>query len=265
MISDDYRDHFQLFLAFFLFKNMKSILRKAHAIYFGLFFCILFVTLFPLTVLFLSFEKTKFLGHIINKIHSHVTFFFVPVIYKKEYRFRPSRKENYVFCANHSSFLDVPLIFVTISGFFNIIGKASIGDWPLFGYMYKRLYITVDRKSRKSGRDSFNYARESIENNRSMVLFPEGTIPDDNKPNMIRFKDGAFRLAIEKQIPIVPITMPFNWIIMPDYGQHGYRLKRAKIIVHEAIDTKGMTEDDVESLKEKTRNIIANEIKIQNT
>jgi len=244
---------------------MKLILRKAHAIYFGLFFCILFIALFPLTVLFLSFERTKFLGHILNKIHSHVTFFFVPVLYKKEYRFKPKSTENYVFCANHSSFLDVPLLFVSIPGFFNIIGKASIGGWPLFGYMYKKLYITVDRKSRKSGKEALEKAGESIDNNRSMVLFPEGTIPNDNKPNMIRFKDGAFRLAIQKQIPIVPITIPFNWIILPDYGQEGYKMKRAKIIVHEPLETKGMTEDDIDSLKQKTYNIIANEIKQQNS
>jgi len=243
---------------------MKSFLRKAHAIYFGLFFCCLFIALFPFTVLFVSFKKLKFLGHFINNIHSFITFFFVPVFYKREYRFKPKRKETYVFCANHTSFLDVPLLFVTIPGFFNIIGKASIGGWPLFGFMYRNLYITVDRKSRKSGKMSMDASRKSIDEGRSMIIFPEGTIPNDNKPNMIRFKDGAFKLAIEKQIPLVPITIPYNWIILPDYGQFGYRLRRAKIVVHEPIDTKGMTEDDLESLKTKTFNIIDKEIKAHN-
>ena len=98
-----------------------------------------------------------------------------------------------------------------------------------------------------------------------MVLFPEGTIPTKGAPNMINFKDGAFILAIEKQIPIVPVTIPYNWIILPNMGQKGLTLKKTKFIMHNPISTVGMSEDNVQELKAKTYEIIDKELKKHNS
>ena len=78
-------------------------------------------------------------------------------------------------------------------------------------------------------------------------------------PEMVRFKDGAFRLAIEKQIPVVPVTIPNNWIILPP-DEFLVRLGKVKVIFHEPIETKGMTLADTDPLKHRVFNIIKDEL-----
>ena len=89
-----------------------------------------------------------------------------------------------------------------------------------------------------------------------------GGIITEKDPVMSRFKDGAFRVAIEKQIPVVPVTIPFNWIILPP-SQFLLHRHVMKLIFHEPVDTKGLTLDDVATLREKVFRIIEEELKIQ--
>jgi len=74
---------------------------------------------------------------------------------------------------------------------------------------------------------------------------------------MGRFKNGPFKLAVEKQVPIVPITFMNNWLLLPDdfYRRIGHP-GIAKIILHDPIPTIGMTEDDIDALKEKVYRVI---------
>ena len=80
---------------------------------------------------------------------------------------------------------------------------------------------------------------------------------------MAQFKDAAFRIAIEKQIAIVPVTIPYNWIILPDneFVLHWHKLK---VIFHEPIVTTGLTMNDIGKLKHKLRRIITEELKRHN-
>jgi 1-acyl-sn-glycerol-3-phosphate acyltransferase len=98
---------------------------------------------------------------------------------------------------------------------------------------------------------------EKLDLGYNLAIFPEGTIPPYKQaPHMIPFKDGAFRMAIEKQIPIVPMTILNNWKILPDDGQFVPNIYTMKAIVHVPIETKGLTLDDVDMLKNKTYEII---------
>jgi 1-acyl-sn-glycerol-3-phosphate acyltransferase len=76
---------------------------------------------------------------------------------------------------------------------------------------------------------------------------------------MARFKDGAFRASIEKQIPIVPVTIPYNWIILPP-DQFLLRWRPLKVIFHEPVYPSGYTLADIEQLKSRVRNIIDSEL-----
>jgi 1-acyl-sn-glycerol-3-phosphate acyltransferase len=80
-------------------------------------------------------------------------------------------------------------------------------------------------------------------------------------PHMGRFKDGAFRAAIEKQIQIVPVTIPYNWIILPDAKYMLINWKPLKLIFHEPIDPLAFELKDVDELKEKVYSIIDTELK----
>ena len=141
------------------------------------------------------------------------------------------------------------------------VGKNDMEKIPLFGFMYRKLHITVDRSKLKSRRDTIIASMKAVDEGKSLVIFPEGGILTKNPPHMTPFKDGAFRTAIEKQIPVVPVTIPFNWIILPD--QSPMRLHRGliQVIFHEPIDTKGYTLGQIDDLKNKTYEIIDNELR----
>ena len=96
------------------------------------------------------------------------------------------------------------------------------------------------------------------------MIFPEGGIVSKNMPQMARFKDGAFRLAIEKQIPIVPITIPYNWIWLPDDGKLLLHRHENLIIFHDPIKTKDFTIENIGLLKTKVFEVISNELKSRN-
>ena len=169
-------------------------------------------------------------------------------------------KGCYVFCANHASYLDISIMGVTPTNFI-FVGKSTIEKIPVFGYMYRKLHITVDRNSLKGKHNSYIKSKEAIDNGRSLVIFPEGGVFLERLPKMRPFKNGAFKISIEKQIPIVPVTIPHNWIILPEDGRFLLKRRKAKLIYHTPIETKGLVLADVEMLKAKVYDIIDQEIK----
>jgi 1-acyl-sn-glycerol-3-phosphate acyltransferase len=163
-----------------------------------------------------------------------------------------------VYCPNHFSYLDIPVMAATTPGFFAFVGKKSLEKIPLFGYMFKKLHIPLDRENRKSAYTTAQRAKEAIEENRSIVIFPEGRIDHKVQPGLLPFKDGPFRIAIEKQIPVVPVTIPFNWIILPDDGKYFINPGVIEVIFHEPIPTQGLTMEDIPALRQKTYTVIHN-------
>jgi 1-acyl-sn-glycerol-3-phosphate acyltransferase len=125
---------------------------------------------------------------------------------------------------------------------------------PVFGYVVKRLYITVDRKSRKDSIESVERMKDSLLREKiSVVLFPEGTRNRSNEP-LLNFKDGAFRLAIETQLPIAVLTI-LNTREYSAAGKFELRPGTIHAAWSEPIDTKGMTANDIPMLKEKVREV----------
>jgi len=99
-----------------------------------------------------------------------------------------------------------------------------------------------------------------LHHGRSIVIFPEGGIKSKNPPRLAPFKDGAFKMAIVAQVPIVPISFPYNWMILPDNGGLLFRHHPIKAIVHEPIPTAGLTLEDLEWLKKRTFDVINHEL-----
>lgn len=227
-------------------------------------FIIAFLCLYPFFVLFIQRESWKKYGHFCNKIWAHVVFFLCRLPVKLEWRYKPDPNKSYVYCPNHSSYLDIPTLCYSLPGYSVFVGKASLAKVPLFGYMFRNLYIPVDRKNSKSKYNTIQMGFEMIDKGRSLSIFPEGTIPKSHGPVMIPFKDGPFRIAVEKQIPIIPITIPYNWIILPDDGKFLPRRHLMKTIIHEPLETKGLTADDIPELKAKVFAIIEAELKKHN-
>lgn len=238
-----------------------KIIRWLHTGYALFLFVVLFIIAFPFFLVPIFFpKKFKWVG-IINRLWGRILFPIAFVSYRIEYRGKVDRNKQYIFCPNHFSYLDIatmglnphPTIFV---------GKNDMQKIPLFGFMYRKLHIIVDRSKLKSRVATLRKSSEAIDAGKSLVIFPEGGIITEKDPVMHRFKDGAFRVAIEKQIPVVPVTIPFNWIILPP-SQFLLHRHVMKLIFHEPIDTQGLTLDDVATLRERVFRIIEEELKIQ--
>lgn len=239
---------------------LMKILRTLHTYYGLTVFALLFILLFPLLLIPILFpKKFRWVG-ILNRWWAKLLFTFTFLPYKVECRANLDPKRQYIFCPNHSSYLDIPAMGLNpINAIF--VGKSEMENIPLFGFMYRKLHITVDRSKLKSRVNTLLESMKALDDGKSLVIFPEGGIMTKNPPHMMPFKDGAFRAAIEKQIPIVPVTIPSNWIILPDSNHLRLHRGLIKMIFHEPIETKGYQLEQVSELKSRVFGVIDHELK----
>lgn len=165
-----------------------------------------------------------------------------------------------VFVSNHSSYLDIILSCIVIPRYFVFVGKQELDKAPLFRLFFKRMHILVNRKSTLDSHRAYIHAGERISRGQSVFIFPEATI--SSKGVLIPFKNGAFKLAIDKQVPVVPIIFPDNWKILQNGGfftAHG-RPGIARAFMLTPIETRGMTNADLIPLREKAKNILLEEL-----
>ena len=163
-------------------------------------------------------------------------------------------KQAYVFCANHFSYLDIAMMGVVIKNYFAFMGKSSAKSIPLFGYMFAKLHIQVDRSAKDSRIKALTRSIRALKSGRSIMIFPEGGIHSTNIPEMVQpFKDGAFSMAVENQVPIVPISLLDNYKAMPEIL---FKWHKLRVIIHTPIETTGKTKADIEALKQQVYDTI---------
>jgi 1-acyl-sn-glycerol-3-phosphate acyltransferase len=186
----------------------------------------------------------------------------VPGIFVSIKRETPAEElpEACVYVANHASYLDIVLSYIAVPKYFVYMGKAEIEKAPLFRIFFRDMNIYVNRKTRTGSYAAFVAAGEKLKSGQSVFIFPEGTI--EARGQLRNFKNGAFRMAIEHQVPIVPVTFKNNWKLLQNGGffkSHG-RPGLAKITVHKPVSTKGLTEVDLVSLRHAVRETIFHEL-----
>jgi 1-acyl-sn-glycerol-3-phosphate acyltransferase len=167
--------------------------------------------------------------------------------------------KSYMLVANHTSMTDIMLMLVLVKNHpFVFVGKKELAQIPIFGFIYKRVCILVDRGSSKSRYQVFERAQKRIQQGLSICIFPEGGVPEEHIV-LDEFKDGAFRIAIEHQLPIIPMVFfdnkkRFSYTFFS--GSPGKM--RAKILP--IIETKGKTLDDKNEIKQLVRQSILEEL-----
>lgn len=170
----------------------------------------------------------------------------------------PNPKKSYMFIANHTSMTDIMLMLVAVKNPFVFVGKKELAKIPLFGFFYKRTCILVDRSSAKSRQAVFLRAQRRLKQGLSICIFPEGGVPEEHIV-LDEFKDGAFRLAINHQIPVVPLTFYDNKKRFSyTFFSGGPGAMRAKI--HQFLKTKNLKVVDTKALNQEAREIILTEL-----
>jgi 1-acyl-sn-glycerol-3-phosphate acyltransferase len=196
----------------------------------------------------------------INRWWARSLFLLVGLPFKVIYKAPLDRKKQYIFCPNHFSYVDIPTMGLNhLNTIF--VGKSDMENIPLFGFMYRRLHITVDRERLKSRYSTMLRSMEALDEGKSLVIFPEGGIVTEKDPVMAKFKDGAFRASIEKQIAIVPVTIPYNWIILPP-NEFLLHWKPIRVVFHEPIEPSQYSMNNIDDLKQKVRDVIEAELKV---
>lgn len=168
------------------------------------------------------------------------------------------RNKSYMFCPNHASLMD-PFVLIALSkNPIVFVGKQEFVKIPIFGFFYKRVVIMVDRSSPKSRKRVYEMAKKRLQNGVSMAIFPEGLVPTENVI-LAPFKNGAFSLAIEYEIPIVPqVYLDGKRLFSWDFFKGGPGVFRIR--QHKFIQTKDLEQSDMQKLKEKTFDIIYNDL-----
>lgn len=238
---------------------MKFI-RGAHTVYALFLFIILFLLFFPLFLIPIYFPGQYKLVGILNRWWAWLFFPLTGFPWQVEYRLKLDPNKRYIFCPNHFSYLDIAIMGLNQHNTI-FVGKSAMEKIPLFGFMYRNLHITVDREKLSSKYSTFTRSLAALDQGKSLVIFPEGGMVTHLPPHMGRFKDGAFRAAIEKQIEIVPVTIPYNWIILPDSKYLLLHWKPLKLIFHEPVNPAAYTLKEVDILKERVYTIIDTELK----
>ena len=179
----------------------------------------------------------------------------MPVIRREQ---QMKKRQSYMLISNHTSMLDIMLMLKVSKSPFVFVGKKELVKIPVFGFFYKRVCIMVDRERSSSRSAVYLRAQRRLNQGLSICIFPEGGVPEE-QVILDEFKDGAFKMAIAHRIPVVPITFYDNKRRFPfSFFSGGPGKCRAK--VHAFIETQNLNPDEKNKLREKTRNLILNEL-----
>ena len=217
------------------------------------------ILLFPLILITILSEKSYTLFFKIARLWARVILIGMGFRYSIKGTENFEAGKSYILVANHTSMTDIMLMLLAVKNHpFVFVGKKELVNIPVFGFIYKRVCILVDRENSKSRFAVFERAQNRIKQGLSICIFPEGGVPEESIL-LDEFKDGAFRIAIEHQLTIVPITFydnkkRFSYTFFS--GSPGKM--RAKI--HPPIETIGKTMDDKLHIKQQVRDIILSEL-----
>lgn len=160
---------------------------------------------------------------------------------------------NYIICANHTSNLDITAMMLACPTDFSFMGKSELMDNPVTGLFFKSIDIPVNRASKISSFKAFTKALEVLKNKKSVVIFPEGGIDDHFPPQLGDFKMGAFKLAMDAGVPVLPVVIHDAWRLYWDDGSaFGTHAGVCHISILPAIETTRFA--DAESLGTEVHN-----------
>lgn len=157
---------------------------------------------------------------------------------------------------NHNSYLDTISAYITIRSKFKTLAKKELQKAPLMGPIFLTSGIMVDRSNKESRQASFERMVSAIEEGTSVMIFPEGT-QNRTSDSLAEFYDGAFRLAIETQVPLLPSVIINTRRLMPQ-AKFGQLIPgRIRQCFLEPVSTKGLSLEDLPALKQKIYDLMA--------
>lgn len=224
-----------------------------YTVYAFLLFTGFLLLIFPLVIVASFFGKIRG-GNFIYGLCWIWALFFLRLLgirYRESHEVPYEALRQYVFIFNHISYLDIPLLMISLHRqHFRVLGKAALAKIPVFGFLYKKAVVSVDRENAIDRAKSVLQLKSVLSKGISIVISPEGTFNLTGKP-LKEFYDGAFRIAIETQTPVKPILFPDNYARLHYKTVFSLNPGIARAVFLEEVATTGLTLNDLPVLKEK--------------
>lgn len=238
--------------------SMNGLLLWLHKLWLLVFFVPYIVIITILGVLGLLILKWivggKAAGRIIAPRWARCVAFFLPLRVTAEGAENVDPDQAYVVVANHLSMLDILAIFGWSGLDLRWVVKHEIRHVPLIGWGCRILnYVFVDRSNRELAVEAINRATAQLEPGEGMMFFPEGTRSKSGE--LLTFKMGAFKTAINQEMPILPISIRGTYELMPS-GSIFPKQGNASIIIHPPLHTNGIAKSDASVLAEKAHQAV---------
>jgi len=238
------------------------VLRIIYCLYALVMFILCMLLVIPPVVVASFFGKVRG-GNIIYRLCScwaRLWFFLVGIRHRNFYEQPHDKDKQYIFIANHISYLDAPVIVRALHQRVRALGKAEMGKVPVFGFIYRNAVVTVDRSSAAHRANSVRILKSVIKKGISIFIFPEGTFNETNQPLKTLY-DGAFRIAIETQTPIKPLLFLDTWHRMHFGSVFSLNPGRSRTIFLKEIPVEGLTGKDVEALKQQVAQVMEQKLR----
>lgn len=217
------------------------------------------IPVFPFLLLITSTEKWYPVFYKVARAWANTILFVMGFKISFDEEHKVEKGKSYVFIANHTSMIDLMVMLSVVKNPAVFVGKKELTKIPVFGFFFKRTSIVVNRSCENSRKEVYIYAQKKINRGYSICIFPEGLVPDDESVILSEFKNGAFRLAIEHQIPIVPMVF-YDCKKYFSYTFFSGSSGTLRVKVFPFINTKGLELKHMETLKNDTFEFIFREI-----
>jgi len=237
---------------------MKKILRILYQPYKWLIFVpyLAVSTIFfgSLTVILIVITNPKITSFICGTIWARLIGYLTPMLVDVAGRHNIDKTKSYVIVANHQSQYDIFVVYGWLGIDFKWVMKQELRKIPGIGIGCEKVgHIFIDRSNHEKAIASLRAAKEKIVNGTSVIFFPEGTRSKDG--SLGAFKKGAFKMAIDLSLPILPITIKGTKEILPTDTADLFPGK-VLMTVHKPIDTTGYTDATLDELANRTRRVI---------
>lgn len=170
------------------------------------------------------------------------------IFHKEIYETPHDTNKQYIFVANHISYLDIPPVVLAIHQPVRALGKAEMTKIPIFGWIYKATAIQVNRSNAAQRSKSVRALKAALSKGLSIIMFPEGTFNETQKP-LKEFYDGAFRIAIETQTNIQPLLLIDTLERLHFKSIFSLTPGKNRVVYLQEISVQGLSSKDLQQLK----------------
>jgi 1-acyl-sn-glycerol-3-phosphate acyltransferase len=234
---------------------IRSVFKPFHYVYVVYAFLLFAVLMIPVFIwaLFAMFFGRIRSGNMIYSaciVWADIWCFCIGINHRNIFKGKHLKHRSFIYVSNHISYLDSALIPKTLRHPVRPLGKVEMSKIPIFGFIYKKVIVSVDRSSVANRARSVEELKAMLRNGISILVFPEGTFNMTHQP-LKHFYDGAFRIAIETGTSIRPMLLLDTYDRMHYNSIFSLNPGKSRALFLEEVPVTGLTLDDVSSLRQK--------------